>query len=189
MLVVLGLIAGWWQMGNQPPPQVQPAAQPAIQPTEQPVAQTVSQPVSQPVAKPVVKSATTGVDRPTDQTLKTTANSRLAARATLISKVTLKNQDGRTIYEGPIDLQPTLDRIASGERNEHRNDGTVFQNREGQLPRKPSGYYHEYVVPTPRERGPGPQRLVLGQGGEVYYTSDHYRTFRKIAVKTTGPPN
>ena len=189
MLVVLGLIAGWWQMGNQPPPQVQPAAQPAIQPTEQPVAQTVSQPVSQPVAKPVVKSATTGVDRPTDQTLKTTANSRLAARATLISKVTLKNQDGRTIYEGPIDLQPTLDRIANGERNEHRNDGTVFQNREGQLPRKPSGYYHEYVVPTPRERGPGPQRLVLGQGGEVYYTSDHYRTFRKIAVKTTGPPN
>lgn len=106
---------------------------------------------------------------------------------TLIPQVTLKNQDGRTIYQGPIDLQPTIDRITNGERNRHRNDGTVFQNREGRLARKPSGYYHEYVVPTPNQNGPGPQRLILGEEGEVFYTADHYRTFRKIAVKIRVP--
>jgi ribonuclease T1 len=107
--------------------------------------------------------------------------------ATLIPQVTLKNQDGDVIYQGPIDLQPTLDRIEKGERNSHRNDGTVFQNRERKLTRKPSGYYHEYVVPTPNQQGPGPQRLILGQGGEVYYTADHYRTFRKIDVRISLP--
>lgn len=109
------------------------------------------------------------------------------ARAPLIQHVTLKNQDGRVIYQGPIDLQPTLDRIEKGERNQHRNDGSVFQNREGKLARKPSGYYHEYVVPTPDQHGPGPQRLILGKGGEVYYTSDHYRSFKKIAVQIAVP--
>jgi ribonuclease T1 len=107
--------------------------------------------------------------------------------ATLIPQVTLKNQDGEVVYQGQIDLQPTLDRIEKGERNSHRNDGSVFQNREGKLARKRAGYYHEYVVPTPNQRGPGPQRLILGQGGEVYYTADHYRTFRKIDVQISVP--
>ncbi len=109
------------------------------------------------------------------------------SRSPLIQQVTLKNQDGRVIYQGPIDLQLTIDRIEKGERNQHRNDGTVFQNREGKLARKPAGYYHEYVVPTPDQHGPGPQRLILGNGGEVYYTSDHYRSFKKIAVKIAVP--
>ncbi|MDB5339521.1 MAG: guanine-specific ribonuclease [Planctomycetaceae bacterium] len=109
------------------------------------------------------------------------------SRSPLIQQVTLKNQDGRVIYQGPIDLQSTIDRIEKGERNQHRNDGTVFQNREGRLARKPAGYYHEYVVPTPDQHGPGPQRLILGKGGEVFYTSDHYRSFKKIAVKIAVP--
>lgn len=107
--------------------------------------------------------------------------------ATLVPQVTLKNQDGEVVYQGPIDLQPTVDRIEKGERNSHRNDGSVFQNREGKLARKRAGYYHEYVVPTPNQRGPGPQRLIIGQGGEVYYTADHYRTFRKIDVQISVP--
>lgn len=38
-------------------------------------------------------------------------------------------------------------------------------------------YYHEFVVETPQFQPPGPQRLVVGKGGEMYYTSDHYDTF------------
>lgn len=41
----------------------------------------------------------------------------------------------------------------------------------------PVGYYTEYVHPTPGILGPGPQRIVVGQGGEMYYTADHYKTF------------
>lgn len=108
-------------------------------------------------------------------------------RPTLIQNVTLRNQDGKTIYQGDIDLQPTIDRIERGERHAHRNDGSVFQNRENRLSRKPSGYYREYVVPTPDLSGPGPQRLILGNGGEVYYTHDHYRSFRRINITVSVP--
>ena len=56
----------------------------------------------------------------------------------------ITNPDGKT-----VDLGPTLDRISRGERFPHRNDGSIFRNREGRLPSKPDGYYREYVHPTP----------------------------------------
>lgn len=98
----------------------------------------------------------------------------------VIKSVTLKNQSGRVIYKGDIELAPTLDRIAAGQKLRFANDGSIFQNREKRLPKKPSGHYREYVVPTPGEDGPGPQRLVVGDDGETFYTHDHYRTFRRI---------
>ncbi len=94
-----------------------------------------------------------------------------------------------TVLEGTADVQPTLDRIAAGRRFPHRNDGAVFQNRPlpgrsaPELPVQPRGYYTEYVHPTPGVRGPGPQRIVIGQGGEMYYTPDHYQTFIPIGQR------
>jgi RHS repeat-associated protein len=88
-----------------------------------------------------------------------------------------------TVLEGTVDLKPTLDRIASGGRLPHRNDGSIFQNRSlpgrtsPELPAQAPGYYHEYVHPTPGVSGPGPQRVVVGQGGERFYTPDHYQSF------------
>ncbi|HKS47788.1 MAG TPA: ribonuclease domain-containing protein [Amycolatopsis sp.] len=57
------------------------------------------------------------------------------------------------------------------------SDGTVFENREKRLPQKPSGYYHEYTVPTPGSADRGPRRLITGDGRELYYTGDHYQSF------------
>jgi len=79
-----------------------------------------------------------------------------------------------------VDLKPTLDRIASGGKFLHRNDGAVFKNREGLLPAKPSGYYRGFVIETPGVKGAGSQRIVKGQGGELFYTPDHYKTFIPI---------
>jgi filamentous hemagglutinin len=73
-----------------------------------------------------------------------------------------------------------LERIENGEGFPHRNDGSVFGNREGRLPPQPEGYYREYVHPTPGESGPGAQRVITGAGGEVYYTPDHYGTFTRV---------
>lgn len=99
----------------------------------------------------------------------------------VIRNLVLRDETGRVIHRGDIDLAPTLDRIAAGELlDRFPNDGSAFQNRERRLPKQPPGYYREYVVPTPGERSPGPQRLVIGREGEVYYTHDHYRTFRKV---------
>ena len=82
--------------------------------------------------------------------------------------------------EGIGDIRTTLERIKAGKKHLHRNDGSVFKNKEGLLPPKPKGYYREYVHPTPGVSGAGQRRVVIGQGGEMYYTSDHYKTFTPL---------
>lgn len=99
----------------------------------------------------------------------------------VIQDLELRDERGRVLYRGEVDLAPTLERIAANERLRFPNDGSTFQNRERRLPRQRSGYYREWVVPTPGDDGPGPQRIVTGAEGEVWYTSDHYRSFRRIS--------
>lgn len=110
-----------------------------------------------------------------------------APRDTLVIEgLSLRDADGQTIERGSIDLGPTVERIAAGRRLRYPNDGATFQNRERRLPGRPSGYYREWVVPTPGIPGPGPQRLVTGEDGDVWYTPDHYRSFRRVPTK--APP-
>jgi guanyl-specific ribonuclease Sa len=90
------------------------------------------------------------------------------------TKVTV-NYNGNT-----IDLSSTVERIQNGEAYPHRNDGSVFYNKEQLLPQASEGYYHEYVHPTPGVLGPGAQRIVTGTGGEMWYSPDHYKTFIPI---------
>jgi ribonuclease T1 len=63
-------------------------------------------------------------------------------------------------------------------------DGTVFGNRERQLPSHARGFYREYTVMTPSIRSRGPRRIVCGGEPKVpeacYFTDDHYASFRKI---------
>ncbi|MEZ4268725.1 MAG: ribonuclease domain-containing protein [Myxococcota bacterium] len=94
----------------------------------------------------------------------------------VIPNVTIEAR-GERPWRGDVDLGPTIDRIVEGRRYPSRNDGSVFQNREQRLPKRPAGYYREYVHPTEGVRGPGPQRIVRGEGGEWYYTPDHYGSF------------
>jgi filamentous hemagglutinin len=98
----------------------------------------------------------------------------------VIRDVTVRDQDGRVAWRGDVDLGPALARIERGERDAHRGDGAVFGNREHRLPERRRGWYREYVVRTPGLRGPGPQRLVLGEDGAAFYTSDHYATFTQV---------
>ena len=98
----------------------------------------------------------------------------------LVSKQTIRDLEGRVVFRGDVDVASTVQRIEAGRLLDFPNDGSTFQNRERRLPRKSEGYYKEYVHPTPGLRGPGPQRIVVGEGGEIYYTPDHYRTFRRL---------
>ncbi len=98
----------------------------------------------------------------------------------IVPNQTIYDLDGRIAYQGDIDLNPTLDRIQRGEKDSHDNDGAVFSNREGRLPKKNQGYYHEYVVRTPGISHAGPQRIIMGSSGEIYYTPDHYESFLRL---------
>jgi ribonuclease T1 len=80
----------------------------------------------------------------------------------------------------PPSARDTLTLIDRGGPFPYRQDGTVFANQEGRLPGRPSGYYHEYTVATPGSADRGLRRLVVGAGGDVYYTDDHYGTFRQV---------
>ncbi len=114
---------------------------------------------------------------------------------------------GRSFLTGSIDsgeLPPealtTLAAIKNGGPFPFRKDGTVFGNREKRLPAQPHGYYREYTVTTPYRSDRGARRIVAGAGpgndvrtsGEYYYTSDHYRSFRRIVetgkTSPTGTP-
>ena len=77
-----------------------------------------------------------------------------------------------------IDATVTL--LKSGGPFPYGKDGSEFSNREGLLPQQGPGYYHEYTVPTPDSPDRGARRIVSGRAGEIYYTSDHYRTFIRL---------
>ncbi|MFF2653277.1 ribonuclease domain-containing protein [Streptomyces sp. NPDC058045] len=80
--------------------------------------------------------------------------------------------------ELPSQAHDTLDLIDQGGPFPYKQDGTVFQNREGVLPDQDTGYYHEYTVITPGSPTRGAKRIVTGERSqEDYYTSDHYATF------------
>jgi ribonuclease T1 len=88
--------------------------------------------------------------------------------------------EGIRLGDLPPEARATLESIKAGGPFSYTQDGRVFGNREGLLPKKSRGYYREYTVRTPGAPDRGARRIVAGSYGEYYYTHDHYRTFRKI---------
>lgn len=81
----------------------------------------------------------------------------------------------------PKQAKDTIELIdAGGPFPYPRDDGKTFGNFEGILPKQKRGYYQEYTVPTPGADTRGARRIVRGQDGTMYYTSDHYNSFRRI---------
>lgn len=80
----------------------------------------------------------------------------------------------------PREARQTLALIKEGGPFPYERDGITFGNFEKSLPLHPRGYYREYTVKTPWRRDRGPRRIIAGQGGEYYYSDDHYRSFQRI---------
>ncbi|HZF91302.1 ribonuclease domain-containing protein [Streptomyces sp.] len=80
----------------------------------------------------------------------------------------------------PAEARDTLALIDRGGPFPYDRDGAVFGNVERLLPAHERGYYREYTVRTPGSPDRGARRLVTGRGGEIYYTDDHYDSFRAV---------
>jgi ribonuclease T1 len=85
-----------------------------------------------------------------------------------------------TVSQLPQEGRKTLMLIASNGPFPYRKDGVVFSNRERRLPKHDYGWYHEYTVVTPGSSDRGARRIITGQSGERFYTSDHYSSFQEV---------
>ena len=101
-------------------------------------------------------------------------------------------------------IDDLLARLAVCKPMPYDNDGVVHTTPHNGLPKKPDGYYKEYTLIVPNRptgskpepvmiggntymTGPvlsfrGPERLMIGDNREVYYTPDHYTTFVYLAI-------
>lgn len=84
----------------------------------------------------------------------------------------------------PDEARATIALIQRGGPFPHRQDGSVFGNRERRLPDRPRGYYHEYTVETPGARDRGARRIITGGTPPDiwYYSDDHYESFKSFSV-------
>ncbi|HEX2830958.1 MAG TPA: ribonuclease domain-containing protein [Burkholderiales bacterium] len=80
----------------------------------------------------------------------------------------------------PPEARQTVVLIRRGGPFPYERDGIVFGNFEKRLPARERGYYREYTVPTPGLKHRGARRIVSGRGRELYYSDDHYQSFRRI---------
>jgi ribonuclease T1 len=84
------------------------------------------------------------------------------------------------IGELPGEARQTIALIKKGGHYPYKKDGAVFGNFEHRLPLHERGYYKEFTVRSPGVRDRGARRIILGRAGELYYTDDHYETFRLV---------
>ena len=80
----------------------------------------------------------------------------------------------------PKEAVETIALIKRGGPFPHQRDGVPFRNREQSLPARERGWYREYTVKTPGAGNRGARRIVAGRDGTLYYTDDHYRSFKRV---------
>lgn len=167
MAVVLGLLVllAGCSLRNDATSSSRPTARPQAtqqsQRTQRPAATATTRP--QPTARPRATATARPRQQPTESSVALIDGFRTLPVSAL-----------------PPEARDTLQLIEQGGPFPYRQDGAVFQNRERILPRKSQGYYREYTVETPGSDDRGARRIVTGDGGEIFYTADHYDSFVQV---------
>ncbi len=183
-VIVAALIIVWWRWSERLTPTLQGEPQPLMIVTSDANATTTlpSSAQGQAAAPAPTEPLTTPANVKTSvaASSETPPVTDLAATPTRGPPERIDGLPVITLDELPPEALDTLALIERGGPFPFRQDGTIFQNRERRLPLKPAGYYREYTVITPGASTRGARRIVAGAGGELYYTDDHYASFRRI---------
>lgn len=137
-------------------------------------------------ARPTATVAPTIRAAPTATIAATTAATRPPPTATATPRaqsIAPTPNDGlATVALGalPPEARQTIALIDRGGPFPYDRDGITFGNREGLLPLQSNGYYREYTVITPGSADRGERRIIAGRDGQLYYTDDHYESFRRV---------
>lgn len=108
----------------------------------------------------------------------------------------VQNTPRPLLYKNLVpEAKTVLEQIRTGVPTRYpNNDGADFLNLGGYLPQAKKGNrYVEYTVRDPNSFDRGPRRLVLGGltltgPKNVYYSGDHYVTFRRVIFEDTMDP-
>ena len=136
------------------------------------------------VALVVAVVAVVGCGGPAGSTTPTPVGSAARASVSPPDSLRIDADSGLPLIELaalPPESAETMALIATDGPFPYRQDGAVFENREGILPDADHGYYHEFTVETPGSADRGARRIVVGSQGEAYWTDDHYDSFWRIA--------
>ncbi|MFE7646744.1 ribonuclease domain-containing protein [Streptomyces phaeoluteigriseus] len=85
------------------------------------------------------------------------------------------------VSEPPAGARRTQDRVDAGGPfpSVRRGRGRLRELRGVAAPAR-AGLHHESTVPTRGSRDREARRVVTGRAGEIYYTDDHYDSFRAV---------
>ena len=126
-------------------------------------------------------TAASGAATATSSAPATATRTVTSARATATPQSAIRNPQSAIPYSQlPPEAQRTIRLIDQGGPFPYDRDGIVFGNRERLLPLQAEGYYHEYTVVTPGSSDRGARRIIAGERGELYYTDDHYDSFKRV---------
>jgi ribonuclease T1 len=146
-----------------------------------------NQPTPTPAPASVVAAArTTATPTPprSNATAATTSTQRPTTTRTTAAAARTPTPDGTlptiTYTQLPVEARETIRLIDQGGPFPYERDGITFGNRERLLPIQSDGYYREYTVITPGSSDRGARRIVAGRSGDLYYTDDHYESFKRV---------
>ena len=163
-----------------PPPAVRIDATPAA--TAATVAVASAAAVSTPEARPTAASAlqTRPTATPTATPDRRPTTAPIPGGLAIATPLPGDRMPAVRVDRLPPEALDTIRLIARNGPFPYRQDGVVFENRERLLPAKATGYYHEYTVKTPGSPDRGARRLIRGGQNELFYTDDHYDSFRRV---------
>lgn len=136
--------------------------------------------------QPTAAATATDTAIPTRQPTATSTTTRPPTRAppTVTPAPTrIRSQSGLPyiLYNDlPPEAKETIRLIDNNGPFPFRQDDSTFQNRERILPSKPFDWYREFTVVTPGSPDRGARRIVEGEDGLLFYTDDHYASFREV---------
>ena len=169
-----------------------PTAKPTDTPTGAPTDTPTGTPTGTPTAalaaaeQPTKAATATSTSLPTRKPKATPTATRPPTRAppTATSVPTrIRSQSGLPVIlynDLPPEAKETIRLIENNGPFPFRQDDSTFQNREGILPRQSRDWYREFTVITPGSRDRGARRIIEGEDGLLFYTDDHYASFREV---------
>lgn len=80
----------------------------------------------------------------------------------------------------PATALAVLSLVEAGGPFSDPRDGRAFIDVNDALPKQAAGYYRQYAVVEPGVDGPTSWYLVVGDGGEVYWSTDDRASFRLL---------